>query len=241
MTQAPVPLDPSAATQQVQQVAVNHFAGKEQQLQEAMDKMSKLKRKYSSLNSLSEIPKKRPNEMHGSRSSNGYVPGVALQFAGKGDEVFMDVNPYAGYRFNGRLTAGLGWNHRVIFDTENYWFKRSATVYGPRAFAEFKIGAGFSPRVEFEMMNALIPAPVLKINSEVKYWQWVPGAFIGLKKEYRFYRNVRGTGMIMFRLFNPEHKSPYVDVLNVRVGFEFPMKKKVKQKMAGQQANPSGT
>lgn len=245
MTKAPVPLDPKAATtqaqQQVQQVAVNHFAGKEQQLQEAMDKMAKLKKKYSSLNSLSEIPKKRPNEMHGKPLIERILPGVALQFAGKGDDIFMDVNPYAGYRFNGRLTAGIGWNHRVIFDTKNYWFKSTATVYGPRAFAEFKLGGGFSPRAEFEMMNALIPAPVLKINSEVKYWQWVPGAFVGVKKDYRFYKNVRGTGMIMFRLFNPEHKSPYADVLNVRVGFEFPMKKKMKVKGTDQDENKSGS
>jgi hypothetical protein len=233
MTKTPVPLNPDAAKdqaqQQVQEVAVNHFAGKEQQLQEAMDKMAKLKRKYSSLNSLSDIPKKRPNEMKGKPWQERVLPGVALQFAGKGNEVYMDVNPYAGYRFNGRLTAGLGWNHRIAYDTRNNWFTEIPRIYGPRAFGEFKLGKGFYPRAEVELMNTLIPPTVLKIISEVKYRQWVPGAFVGLKKEYQFFKNVRGTGMVMFRLFNPDHKSPYADVINVRVGFEFPMKKKVKQ------------
>ena len=32
----------------------------------------------------------------------------------------------------------------------------------------------------------------------------------------------------MARLFDPDHKSPYADVLNVRFGFEFPLKKSVK-------------
>lgn len=228
MTKTPVPLngDPAAQVQQVQDVAVNHFAGKEKQLQEAMDKMAKLKKKYSSLNSLSEIPKKRPNEMRGRPLIERILPGVALQFAGKGDEIFADINPYAGYRFNGRLTAGMGWNHRISFNTKHYWFTDTSPVYGPRAFGEYKIGKGFAPRVEVELMNTLIPATVLKINSEIKYKQWVPGVFVGIKKDYQFFRNVRGTGMIMFRMFNPSHKSPYADVLNVRVGFEFPMKKK---------------
>jgi hypothetical protein len=109
------------------------------------------------------------------------------------------------------------------------WFTNHSPVYGPRAFGEFKIGKGFSPRAEFEYMNTLIPPSILKINSEIKYTQWVPGAFVGMKKEYQFFRNVKGTGMVMFRLFNPDHKSPYADVINVRVGFEFPMKKKPKQ------------
>jgi hypothetical protein len=237
MTKSPVPLptSPDAAKDQAQQQvqqAVNHFAGKEKQLQEAMDKMSKLKKKYSSLNSLSEIPKKRPNEMRGKPLIERILPGLAMQFAGKGDEIYMDLNPYAGYRFTGRLTAGLGWNHRIAFDTKNMWFTNNSPVYGPRAFGEFKIGKGFSPRAEFEYMNTLIPPSILKINSEIKYMQWVPGAFIGMKKEYQFFRNVKGTGMVMFRLFNPSHKSPYADVINVRVGLEFPMKKKVKQPKA---------
>ena len=38
--------------------------------------------------------------------------------------------------------------------------------------------------------------------------------------------------MIMARLFDPQHKS--ADVLNVRFGFEFPMKKfRVKKKVCG--------
>jgi hypothetical protein len=31
----------------------------------------------------------------------------------------------------------------------------------------------------------------------------------------------------MFRLINTDHKSPYPDVVNVRVGFEFPQKKRM--------------
>ena len=46
--------------------------------------------------------------------------------------------------------------------------------------------------------------------------EWVWGAFMGLKKDYRI------TAMVMMRLFNSDDKSPYRDVVNVRFGFEFP-------------------
>jgi hypothetical protein len=218
------------AQQQVQQVAVNHFAGKEQVLQEAMEKMSKLKQKYSSLNSLSEIPKRRPNEMRGKPLVERILPGIAIQIQKKNDNLLVDFNPYAGYRFTGRLTAGLGWNHRIAYNTDDYYFANRHAIYGPRMYGEFKIGKGFSPRAEIETMNTLVPPLTRTAPSDLGSREWVWGAFAGMKKEYRFLKNVKGTALIMVRLMNPQHKSPYADVINMRIGFEFPMKKKVKQR-----------
>ena len=77
-----------------------------------------------------------------------------------------------------------------------------------------------------------IPTPTKLSTTDPTKREWVWGAFIGLKKEYRIIRNIKGTAMVMTRLFNPDHKSPYADVLNVRFGFEFPMRKKVKKAIA---------
>lgn len=217
------------AKQQVKQVAVNHFAGKEQVLKEAMDKMSKLKQKYSSLNSLSEVPKRRPNEMRGKPLKERILPGIALQVQKKGDNILVDFNPYAGYRFTGRLTAGLGWNHRVAYNRHHNGFDHRHSIYGPRAYGEFRIGKGFSPRAELEVMNTLVPPPIIFSPAEYGNREWVGGIFAGMKKEYRFLKNVKGTAMIMARVINPHHKSPYNDVINMRIGFEFPMKKNVKK------------
>lgn len=226
--------DPAAAkeqaVQQVKQKAIDHFAGKEKQLQEAMDKMSKLKQKYSSLNSLSEIPKKRPNEMRGKPFIERLVPGIALQIQKRGDDLMVDFNPYAGYRLAGRLTSGLGWNQRIGYNTRNNTFSPEVRVFGPRVYGEYKLGRGFFPRLEVELMNTYVPPLVRTISNETGERQWVPGVFTGLKKEFRITKGMRGTSMIMFRMFNVDHKSPYSDVLNVRFGFEFPMKKKKKVK-----------
>lgn len=215
------------AVEKAKKVAVNHFAGKEEQLKAAMEKISKYKQKYSSMKGLSDLSKKPRNQMHGKPLIERIVPGLALQFQKKGEDFLVDFNPYAGYRFTTKLRAGVGWNQRLAYNFDQRRFNPDARVYGPRVFGEYKLGKGFSPRAEVEVMNTRIPPLLATIDPSKREWVW--GAFVGMKKEYKLVKNVKGTAMVMVRLFNPEHKSPYADVLNVRMGFEFPMKKKVKQ------------
>jgi len=216
------------AVQEVRQYAINHFAGKEEQLQQAMETVSKYKTKYSSVNGMADLTKRPPNEMRGKPLMERIVPGLAIQLQKRGGELLVDFNPYAGYRFTRRLTAGAGWNQRVAYNTNKNYFNADARIYGPRIFGEFKLWKGFSPRAECEVMNTMVPTLPRAPSLDPGTREWVWGAFVGMKKEYKFIRSVKGTALIMVRLYNPEHKSPYGDVLNVRFGFEFPMKKKLK-------------
>ncbi len=217
------------AIQEFKQVAVDHFEGKEQQLKAAMETVSKYKKKYSSLNSLADIKRRPPNEMKGKPFIERVVPGIALQIQKKAEDLMVDFNTYAGYRFTGRLMAGAGWNQRVVYATDKHFFNSDTKVFGPRAFGEFKLQKGFSPRIELEAMNTSIP-PFLLTPADPMKREWVWGIFVGMKREYKIFKNIKGTAMVMGRLFNRDHKSPYADVLNVRFGFEFPMKKKIKDK-----------
>jgi len=56
--------------------------------------------------------------------------------------------------------------------------------------------------------------------------QWVWSLFVGLKKDYKFIGRVNGNVQILYNLFEDHDNSSYTDRLNVRMGFEFPMKKK---------------
>lgn len=87
-------------------------------------------------------------------------------------------------------------------------------------------GKDFSPRLEGEVTNTRVLPATLTSSLDPGQHEWAWGAFIGLKKVYRFYKNIKGTALIMIRVFNPDHKSPYVDVLSVRIGFEFSDKEK---------------
>jgi hypothetical protein len=63
------------------------------------------------------------------------VPGISFQILKRGNDVLVDFNPYAGYRFTGRLTTGGGWVQRISFDHPS----RATRVYGPRIFGECKL------------------------------------------------------------------------------------------------------
>jgi hypothetical protein len=220
--------DPEAMKQLVMQQAqasftppTNHFAGQEQVLQKAMDDMSKLKSKYKELSSLKDIPKRKPNEMKGKPFIERVVPGITLQFQ-KSHDVLIDYNPQVGYRFYGRFMAGTGWNERFRVG-KHFHFSLKDRVYGPRVFAEFKIGKGFSVRTDAEKMNTYVPS-INTTDPEHRAWVW--SAFVGIKKEYQFMKGVKGNAQFLYNLYDDHNNSPYGDRLIVRMGFEFHMKKK---------------
>ena len=215
------------AIEQAKDIAVDHFAGKEEQLTQAMQTLARYKSKYPNLNSISEVARRPPNEMKGKPLIERIIPGIAMQVQKKGDDLMVDFNPYVGYRFTGRISAGLGWNQRLAYSFDQRKFNWPANIFGPRVFGEFRLWRGFSPRVEIEIMNTTIPPLVRTHSADPLHQNWVWGAFIGIKKEYRLIKNVKGTASVMMRLYNPDWKSPYTDVVNARFGFEFPMKKKV--------------
>lgn len=210
-------------------VATNHFAGKEEQLKAAMEKMAKYKQKYSNMNGLKDLAsrKKRHSDLHDKTFAERIVPGTSIQIQRRGNNVLVDFNPYVGYRFSSKLRGGVGWNQRLAYGLNNYRFQPGARIFGPRTYGEFKLGRGFSPRLEFEFMNTQVPPFTSATDPEKR--EWVFGAFAGMKKEYKLYKKIKGTVMIMARLYNLDHKSPYADVINMRIGFEIVTKKKLKK------------
>jgi hypothetical protein len=93
-------------------------------------------------------------------------------------------------------------------------------------FGEFKLAKGISPRVEFDVMNTNVPARFSSTNSDPFARRWISTFMIGIKKEYRFFKMIKGTAYIMTIPYDPHHTSPYGDRVITRFGFEFPMKKK---------------
>jgi hypothetical protein len=75
-------------------------------------------------------------------------------------------------------------------------------------------------------MNSNIPPTIQRVLNDTKERDWVKTAFLGIKKDYRFLKNVKGTAFVMCSIYNDHRKSPYGDVVNSRFGFEFPLKKK---------------
>lgn len=219
----------SQATAEVKKQAINHFAGKEEQLKAAMEKMAKYKKKYSSVQSLAELPKKRLNEMRNKPFIERLVPGITLQVSG-GDAWTADFNPYVGYRFTTRLAAGVGWVQRVAYDRDHHDFSPALRIYGPRAYGEYKIAKGFSGHLNVEYVNTYVPPRFSSNPSDPEGREWVFSTMAGIKKQYHFLKRVNGTIYLLYNLYDPDNRSPYSDRLVTRIGFEFPFKKKPRKK-----------
>ncbi len=213
----------------LQKEAINHFAGKEQVLQQSMEQLTKLKQKYSEVSSVADVLKHPPNPMHGRPLLERLTPGINLQFQAK-DHLLVDFNPYIGYKLTRRLTTGIGWNERLNFhgSHHNGVHVKAGSVYGPRAFADFSIGRGFSLHGEIESMNAYVPTLTSTGTSDPGHRQWLWNGFVGLKKDYRLVGDVRGTVQTLYSLSPIDvNASPYADRFQVRMGFELPLKKKM--------------
>jgi hypothetical protein len=210
-------------TQQAKAVAMDHFAGKEEQLKAAMEKMSKYKQKYSSVQSIKDLPKKAPNPMKEKPFIERLIWGVSLQIFKKEDWL-MDVNPYVGYRFTERLTVGAGWNTRAMFGGTH---TQQTRVFGPRFYGEYKVLRGISGRLELETMNTFVRDNFTQ--SDAGQREWVPAVLAGMKKDYTIYKQLKGTALVLYNFYNPHFKSPYGDRLNIRFGFEYTFKTKRKQ------------
>jgi hypothetical protein len=61
----------------------------------------------------------------------------------------------------------------------------------------------------------------------VRKWVWSYTA--GYKQEFRISNKLLGNMQIMYALYTSYYQSPYVDKLTVRIGFEFPQRKKKNQ------------
>jgi len=213
--------DPNALMEEVKQqgftYAVDHFAGKEEILQKAMEHMDKLKVKYKELDNLRDLPKRKPNEMKGKSLNERLVRGVTLQIQ-KSNNFWLDYNPYLGYRLYGRFTAGVGWNERVSIDNDLNFSLRDR-IYGPRVFVDFAYRKGWSVRADIEKMNARAEVPQINQTGESNR-QWLWSAFVGIRKEYKFSKRATGNFEFLYNVYDDKNQSPYSSRLAVRFGFE---------------------
>jgi len=213
--------------EQILNAAQDHFAGKEAVLQQAMDKMSKLKNRYSEVKSMAELPKRLPNPLKGKPFIERLVPGITFQIQ-KSQYFLLDVNPTLRYKIRPRISAGMGWNERLPFDG---WKIQGGNerVYGPRAVFQVAWTKGIIFTLQPEVMNTTIP-PLLasRLGYDPAYRTWITSVFGGIKKEFTVYKSIKGNSEFLYNFRDKDGMSPYADKMNVRFGFEFPMKKKRK-------------
>lgn len=210
-----------AVTKEKEQV-INHFAGQEQVLMAAMQKLSDVKKKYKDYEGTLDMFKKPGNAMKGKPFIERLRPGYNFQIQA-GKDVLLDLNPQVGYRISGKFTAGIGWNERWGVDVNKWNYMSNDHAYGPRGFAQIKIRSGVFAMLAPEVMNAFV-SPYNSPDPPVRKWVW--SWMAGIKKEFQVSKKTLGNIQVLYNFYNPGKQSPYVSEFNIRMGFEFPLKKK---------------
>jgi hypothetical protein len=219
--------DPTAIKAQAKKLvakyAIDHFASQHETLKGAIDRIGKLKSKFSQVSSIKDLPKRAPNPMKSKPFIERLLPGFAFQIQ-KTSTLMIDLNPTIAFRFTGRFTSGAGWNERLSFTEWNKVVLQDR-IFGPRVFSSYSFRKAFSVKAEVEKMNVYLPAFVPNAEGN-RAWVW--SVFVGFKKDYSFYKKIKGSVQVLYNLYDDHDSSPYMNRLNVRMGFEFPFKKKQK-------------
>jgi len=205
--------------------AVNHFAGKEKELQSAMGEISKYKQKYSSVKSLSELPKRAPNPLKEKPWIERVVPGLNYFILSK-HSTFVDFNPYVGWRFNPKLTASIGWSERIGISHGNVSTSEYDRVHGVRANVSYLWTHGFIFRLAPELMSAYVPTST---TPDTKEQALVFGLFGGIRKDFKIYKGIIGYTEGLYNFTQKPGQNLYGDRLSLRLGIEVKIKKKAKK------------
>jgi hypothetical protein len=214
------------ALNKAKETAVNHFAGHEAELKAVMEKMSKLKGKIPDPEEAIDLFAKRQQFMKSKPIIERFVPGLTFQIQ-KNQSLWLDLNPQIGFKISGRWLTGLGWNERLAYDFNDQDWTRKHRIYGIRSFLHFKLKDSFWLKADGEYMNAPLRAKP-HISSEIIGRGWVWSYFAGIKKDFQFSRRCKANVQTLYNVYNPEKKSPYTNRFNIRMGFEWSLRREEK-------------
>ncbi|MFM7429160.1 MAG: hypothetical protein ACKO1F_04595 [Flammeovirgaceae bacterium] len=133
--------DPEKMKEEVAKKAIDHFAGKEEVLKQAMDQMAKIKKKVPSLESLDKLPKnyKWPkNGLKGKPFRERVRFGINFGVQGRSDSIIVDLFPNVSYNLTGRIELGGGMIYRLRESTKTWQFDQANPVWGFNMFGTFK-------------------------------------------------------------------------------------------------------
>jgi hypothetical protein len=214
-----------ANPQQAAQMAVNHFAGKEQQLKAAMEQVSKYKQKYSSIKSLADIPKRPPNPLKGKHWYERTIVGMNYFIMNK-SYTMVDFNPYVGWKFTPHLSATIGWNERIGISHWNFHTNTYDRVWGIRTAVNYSWTHGIVFKIAPEVMDAYVPTTR---NLDQKHEVSVLGFYAGIRKDFPIYKKIKGYSEVLYNFTQSSGRNIYGDPVSFRIGIETSLQRKVKK------------
>lgn len=219
--------DPEALHEQavelVKQQAMDHFAGKQEVLEQAMATMSKYKKKFPKLESLEALPKhpRLPrNGLKGKPFRERIRPGLYLAVRNTADTLLVDLFPSASYYITGSVEAGGGLIYRVREVKDSWRLDQQRPVWGFSGFGTFKIKQAVRWRLEADATSHPETSGATE-DTGARNWKWA--WFTGVQTNFSV--TGRFTGQVqMLYSFERKLKAGFPDFLVMRVGLQYRFK-----------------
>jgi hypothetical protein len=212
--------DPNSAGEALQREAVNHFQGQQAALEGAMSQMSKYKKKYASLGSLSEIKKNDwlpKNGLKGVPFSERFRVGLHAGFKSLRDTVLIDFYPNASYRITGRVEAGVGAIYQLRVTTRDHiTLSQSHPVYGFSTFAVVKTFKAIFLR--FEVDGNSVPKGGTPEMPLYRDWRW--SFHSGIQTNFKIGKRWTGNVQMLYN-FERNLKDGFPERLAMRMGVQY--------------------
>lgn len=201
--------------------------GKMEMLQEKsavkIKDLKKIKRKFSDVPDIRNLPKRAPNPMKGLHWRERVVPGFTVQTILQ-TKTWVEIAPQVSYKLNGSWTVGAGWVYRFSMDAGKFTFDDFGVLNGQTLFMQYHAFKGFFLRAELEHAQ-WIPWSVSGVENKSKD-VWIGAA--GLGKSFHFSERVKGNVQTLYH-YAWQSPDPYRSMIELRFGFDFSLKPRKKE------------
>jgi hypothetical protein len=211
--------DPEKMKEEVAKKAIDHFAGKEEVLKQAMAQMAKIKKKVPSLESLDKLPKnyKWPkNGLKGKPFRERVRFGINFGAQGRKDSIIVDLFPNVSYNLTGRIELGGGMIYRLRESTKTWQFDQANPVWGFNMFGTFKTFKAVRFRLEADAASYPKFGGVGEPVERKWRWTWLTGVQTEFKISQYFTGNVQ-----MLYNFDKSLTAGFPEQLVMRFGVQY--------------------
>jgi hypothetical protein len=204
---------------------VDHFKGREEQLNSDMAEILKLQEKYGTIKDSRFLPKHKPNSMKGKPLVDRFIPGVGFQVF-QMDQVLVDISPSVRYRFSGRISFGLAVFKRVAYSRESESLGKNAS-FGLRISNTTSLVKNLYSHIEYQWGNFDNGGNLNQHTSYGPPSDRKARANFGFGYSYRIWKNIAGYSLYLYDLGKLK-TFPNTNGSLFRFGLEFKLKKRTK-------------
>jgi hypothetical protein len=206
----------------------DYLAGKEEIVKKDLEDIGKLQVKYRDVSDSRLLPKRPPNAMKGKPFIERLIPGVDLQVL-HGENVSINFAPMVGYRFSGRIRAGVSAYRGLTYVSKDDAL-RMTSLYGVRLSNNIRVIKQVYTHIEVEKFKAdpFAQQVFLKHAAPQSKFSWDTKLNFGALQIHPIGKRINTHFLVLYDLLMLK-QFPNSNGSSVRFGFDYQLRKREKK------------